>query len=833
MLRARPAPRPAARRLRSSRLPVRALAVVGLLMLASVAVGPAVRPVAAAAGVTLDARAMLAGHGRVGSWMAVAVTVANDGPAITGEVRLAGGAQGRTRFGLPVDLPTGSRKSLELYIQPPAFGQSVEVSLVTAAGTAASAKVSYSVPDSNQLVVGVVAERPAPIIAALRLPTGIGGAPAIVVPLTVADLPGRVEAWDPIDRLVWQDTDSSSLRPEQVAALRGWIAGGGRLTIIGGTIGAVALAGLPDDLLPFRPTTTRDVSPTVLKDLVGSLSTTVQTIPAMSGDRSAVHGRTLVATGDQVIAAERTFGSGGVTLVGVDPSAKWLAGSAASDAVWNRIVPPRVVSRLLDSGDDSQVLAALNTLPALALPPVGGLLILLAGYILLVGPVNYLVLRRFDRREWAWVTMPLLVVGFAVAAYLYGGALRGGNVIINSVTVVRGAPDTTVATATAYIGVFSPDRQSYQLEVPGGALLSAPTSGDLITGFDGTQDNGILDILQGDTARVRDLAVGYGSLRAVRAEAAVAGPQVSADLKLEGDHLKGTVTNRSNLTLEKAAVVLGTSVALIGDLAPGATTTIDLTVTGGSPDQRVADLILGNIFFGGTIGVTDDQQRLIVRQAIINQLTVDQFSGASSPLSADGAVLVAFGRGDVVGARLAGTPATSTGDILYDVPLPVAIHGQVTFTGGLMQATTISSDGQMMGKGGQAIIFLNGATLTQLYRPPVFDGTLAASRLILSVNGIGIGVPTDEITPTGSGDTPLTAAEQGQIATDGTPFVELFDRVEGWVRLEHIANSGSVTVADPTRYVDPTSGGVLVRFRAGDQNGIGFPFQMQLEGTIQ
>ena len=52
------------------------------------------------------------------------------------------------------------------------------------------------------------------------------------------------------------------------------------------------------------------------------------------------------------------------------------------------------MTRLIDSGDDSQVLAALNTLPALALPPVV-LLILLAGYILLVGPLNYLLLRRF------------------------------------------------------------------------------------------------------------------------------------------------------------------------------------------------------------------------------------------------------------------------------------------------------------------------------------------------------------------------------------------------------------------------------------------------------
>ena len=174
--------------------------------------GPAARPVAAAGGVTLEARGLLAGHARVGSWMAIAVTVANDGPAIIGEVRINGGAQGRTRFGLPVDLPTGSRKSLELYAQPPAFGQFIEVSLITAAGTAATAKVSFSAPDTTQLVVGVLAEKSAPVVAAMRLPASISGTPAVVVGLTVADLPGRVEAWDPIDRLVWQDIDASKLR---------------------------------------------------------------------------------------------------------------------------------------------------------------------------------------------------------------------------------------------------------------------------------------------------------------------------------------------------------------------------------------------------------------------------------------------------------------------------------------------------------------------------------------------------------------------------------------------------------------------------------------------
>ena len=67
-------------------------------------------------------------------------------------------------------------------------------------------------------------------------------------------------------------------------------------------------------------------------------------------------------------------------------------------------------------------------------------MLLLFGYIALIGPINYLVLRRLDEREWAWVTMPALIAIFAVGAYAYGSALRGSDVIVNEVAIVRGAP---------------------------------------------------------------------------------------------------------------------------------------------------------------------------------------------------------------------------------------------------------------------------------------------------------------------------------------------------------------------------------------------------------
>ena len=106
--------------------------------------------------------------------------------------------------------------------------------------------------------------------------------------------------------------------------------------------------------------------------------------------------------------------------------------------------------------------------------------------------------------------MPVLIVGLRGRART-GSAPRcaAASVIVNEVAIVRGAPGATDGTAQVYLGVFSPSRGTYQLEVPGGALLSSPINGDVFGGT-GTAS---LDVLQGDPSRVRDLAVGFGSLR--------------------------------------------------------------------------------------------------------------------------------------------------------------------------------------------------------------------------------------------------------------------------------------------------------------------------------
>ena len=73
---------------------------------------------------------------------------------IVGELRLQGGAQGGTRFSLPVDLASPADKTFILYAQPPSFGQQLEVALVSGDQTIAKQKVAFTVHDPGQLIVG-------------------------------------------------------------------------------------------------------------------------------------------------------------------------------------------------------------------------------------------------------------------------------------------------------------------------------------------------------------------------------------------------------------------------------------------------------------------------------------------------------------------------------------------------------------------------------------------------------------------------------------------------------------------------------------------------------
>ncbi len=612
--------------------------------------------------------------------------------------------------------------------------------------------------------------------------------------------------------------------------MRGWTAAGGRLVIAGGTAGPKTLTGFPDALLPYRPVVTTDVPPASLIGLLGELPAAAATLPAMSGQ--LIGGRALATVAGRAVAAERAYGSGSVTLLGFDPSAEWIADTDTAANLWRRLLPPRGATGLAFA-DDSMLVGAVLQLPALALPSIAGLIALFGAYIMLIGPLNYLVLKRLDRREWAWLTMPALIVTFAIAAYAIGGALRGSELIVNEVAIVRGAAGATDGAAQIYLGIFSPSRGVYQVRVPGGPLLSTPVNAEM---FGGTGSATALDVLQGDPAQVRDLAVGFGSLRAIRAETAVAVPLIQTDLQLVDGRLKGTVKNASGQVLERPAVVLGGTVTVLDDLQPGAEARIDVVVQSTLFGQSLSDRVVGQILFREE-GVTADVARSYVRHNMIDQLTYDPFSGSTNLLSSDGPVVLAWGTGDLVRVEIAGQTPTHVGNVLYYVPAGLSVRGLTTFGPDLMRSTVVASDAAIFSKDPRLMNFGRGSA-TVAYRPIGFDGRITATQLTIGLNfgdpGMaGIPMPVDPLAsnPPPCPDPPTDACNDG---FDGLPDVEVFDiEAQTWRRLPHLTAGSRYAVADPARFVDPSSGTALVRYVNERSDAVGFGMDVTISGTIE
>jgi hypothetical protein len=87
-------------------------------------------------------------------------------------------------------------------------------------------------------------------------------------------------------------------------------------------------------------------------------------------------------------------------------------------------------------------------------------------YIIIVGPLDYFVLKKvFKRLELTWVTFPTVVLTISVGAYFIAYALKGDDLRVNKIDVVEIDLHTPQAYGTSWFSVFSPRVQNYTLAV--------------------------------------------------------------------------------------------------------------------------------------------------------------------------------------------------------------------------------------------------------------------------------------------------------------------------------------------------------------------------------
>lgn len=556
--------------------------------------------------VTLEVTAGFDGRYRVNQWFPVTIIASNDGPDLQGvlEWEFVGVGNG-PRFQHEIDLPRGARKRVTIYAYATNFARTGEVRLL--AGDTAVALESLRVEpiDTSRFTVGVVSPDASLLNSLLTAQFGQSSG-TDVLHIALERLPAHAAVLHSFDVLVLHNVDTAGLTPEQRAALGLWVHMGGQLVVGGGSEVARTTAGIADLL----PVTVADLAGDVALDPLSRLlpgandtslpRTTVNLVQPAPGARALDPAQLLTA---------RQFGSGRVVFVAFDLSV--LRSWDDEPRLWEAVVEANSGFNpgLLFRFNGQNPLRSALQLPVLRLPPFWLLLLLVLAYIVVVGPLNFWLLRRLRRVELAWATIPAVVVVTVLALFAASMLVRGNKPQVVQFAVVQGFANHAQSQATAFIGVFSPQRATYDLSLsPPPALLS-------IGRFEVSADNDL--VVQTDRGtELQNVLIDVSELRTFVAEQEVASlPQVEGIVERSSDQITVSVANGSSLALDDVLVVSGDSAVVLGALQPGGQQTVELDLAQGNfPSntdvssegsfnrQRILDELFGFGQFGLAVG---------------------------------------------------------------------------------------------------------------------------------------------------------------------------------------------------------------------------------------
>lgn len=550
---------------------IRILIVVALALLF-------VPSVAAQGAVTLTAQAGFDAYYKEGYWVPIRVALSNNGNDLNGQLRVvalrANGS--KLEYIYPVALANGARKEVTMYVSVEGFANRLQVDYVQDQKAIVSVTPRLSSLGANDMLYGVIASNASAFNYLGRVdPVGGRGR---VAQLSIQDLPSAAHAWRSLDALVISDVDTSLLTPAQKDSLKLWVASGGRLIVASGP-NWQKLAGL-EDMLPMKIVGTRDSPLTSLEALAQKKSPLGSTVVAIGDLKPAA--TSLVADTTVPLIVDQPYGFGRIALFTFDPSLDPLR-------LWDGM--ENIYRSLLSSASDrpgwmgfarnwSSAVEAVSSIPGIGLPHPLLICGFLGAYLVIIGPLNYIILRAVKRREFAWLTIPVTVIFFTVAIYITGYTLRGTRPTLHRLSVVQSWEDSSQAQVETLLGLFSPTRSEYDLRVAGDVLLQPMPSDTYYRPMDRSFEG--VQIEQGDAAFARGVKVDIGAVTPFFARGQVTAPRFGSSLKysVTGNmvNLEGVIVNKSEITFRDAVVITMGGVQRVGDVKPNDTVNVRITL---------------------------------------------------------------------------------------------------------------------------------------------------------------------------------------------------------------------------------------------------------------
>lgn len=541
------------------------------------------------AGVRLEVRDTTGNAVKRGGGFALDILVTNDGESVDGVVEASEGDTART-FSLEpekaeqaVHLPGGSRKRVSLVFPQSAQsmyaysgrqcdlvvrvrdGRGLELARTTARvqrlGESDLAFVVLSPERSGFDYLSGYRKVLCPTLQSYQNPVI-----SVSYPL-LEGLPEHWSAYTCADMVVLSRPARLQLRSFQQRALMDWVASGGTLLVITGTDPGELQGSLLAETLPRATGTSSLAGPgsthaerEAFKDVstVRSLDVALPVGPPW---------RVLRALGGRPLLLSRPWGRGVMVFSAVDMAASTTMSDQGLRDWWGAIMKAqreREARKLDLQLWNSQVLAYP---PEITPPSMGFLSFFLLAWVIVVGPLNFFVLRRLDRMPWMYVTVPVLALLFTGGSFFMSLSAKGRQTIVRQVAVVEAVEGMPMASVWNCASVFAVRNARYDLVSNGATTLVGEMTGHQMPSSPGYAAVSISP----DSLAMRGVLIPMWTLRRFVTQTMKPLPgKLELRVKGDGSRFTGTIENRSGLVLSRCVLYDRGVLSVPFDLGPGA-----------------------------------------------------------------------------------------------------------------------------------------------------------------------------------------------------------------------------------------------------------------------
>ncbi|MDQ0270266.1 hypothetical protein [Cytobacillus purgationiresistens] len=248
-------------------------------------------------------------------------------------------------------------------------------------------------------------------------------------------VPKHALSLETLDVLLIDKFAVSALSEEQQAAISEWIAGGG-VFIAGGTPNASQFYGPLYSLLPLQ-TTNETKGDASFLNTNKDKDFPIKELQLFTGELEK-DATVLAKSGETPAVVKKSYGQGIILQtafsLGDEPLSSWSNYSDWFEQLLKHADISNITSGYYGSDMLDQLywdFAEVNEYFPSSSFSIGQLIALLAGYIILVVPILYFILRKLDKREQAWWIIPSISILMAVVIFTIGAKDRLGNPQLN------------------------------------------------------------------------------------------------------------------------------------------------------------------------------------------------------------------------------------------------------------------------------------------------------------------------------------------------------------------------------------------------------------------